>query len=76
MSAAPDVMVRRVLRFVASVLTVSGVLMMSDAGATLLWQEPLSYLLAQRQQNALEDAFANDTEQRDRVVAREPLPGD
>jgi sortase A len=69
-------MARGVLRFAASVLTVSGVLMVSDAGATLLWQEPLSYLLAQRQQNSLEEAFANDTEQRKRVVARKPLPGD
>ncbi len=68
-------MVRAVLRFVASVLIVSGVLMISDAGATLLWQEPVSYLLASRQQSQLEDAFANPV-QRKRVIARKPLPGD
>ncbi len=66
---------RAVLRFVASVLIVSGVLMIGDAGATLLWQEPVSYLLAERQQGQLEDALANP-EQRKRVIARKPLPGD
>jgi len=68
-------MVQGVLRFVASVMTVSGVLLLSDAGATLLWQEPLSYLLAQHQQSALEDAFG-DPAQRERIVRRKPLPGD
>ncbi len=66
-------MVRAVLRFVASVLIVSGVLMLSDAGATLLWQEPVSYLLAEREQGRLEQAFANPPE---RVVQKQPLPGD
>ena len=68
-------MVRAVLRFVASVLIVSGVLMIGDAGATLLWQEPVSYLLADRQQGQLEEALANP-KQRKRVIARMPLPGD
>ena len=66
-------MVRPVLRFVASVLMVSGVLMLSDAAATLLWQEPVSALLADREQGRLAEAFANPPE---RVVQRKPLPGD
>jgi len=66
---------RAVLRFVASVLTVSGALMLSDAGATLLWQEPVSWLMAQRQQGELEEAFASPPV-RTRVLEREPLPGD
>jgi sortase A len=65
--------VRAVLRFAASVMIVSGVLLISDAAATLLWQEPVSALLAQRQQARLEDALANPPP---RVVRKEPLPGD
>jgi sortase A len=45
--------VRPVLRFVASVLITSGVLMLADAGLTLAWQEPISAYLAQRQQDKL-----------------------
>lgn len=66
-------MVKTVLRFVASVLIVSGVLMLSDAGATLLWQEPVSAMLADRQQGKLEEAFANPPR---RVLEQKPLPGD
>ena len=68
-------MLKAVLRFVASVLIVSGLLMLSDAGATLLWQEPVSYLLADRQQGQLEEALASP-KQLKRLNAREPLPGD
>jgi len=66
-------MVRSVLRFVGSVLIVSGALMLSDAGATLLWQEPVSWLVAEREQGQLEEAFASPPK---RVLARKPLPGD
>ena len=66
-------MLRAVLRFVASVLMVSGVLMLADAGATLLWQEPVSALLAEREQGRLEEAFANPPK---RVIEKKPLPGD
>ena len=66
-------MVRTVLRFVASVLTVSGALMLTDAGATLLWQEPISWLVAQREQDRLEEALASPPK---RVLAKKPLPGD
>ena len=42
------------LRFVASVLSVSGVLLLADAGVTLAWQEPVSTMLAERQQSDLD----------------------
>src|SRR5947208_15820072 len=45
--------VRATLRFVASVLITSGLLMLADAGLTLAWQEPISAYLAQRQQDKL-----------------------
>jgi sortase A len=47
--------IRAVLRFVASVLIVSGVLMLADAGLTVAWQEPVSAFMAARDQGALED---------------------
>jgi len=62
-----------VLRFVASVMMVSGVLLISDAAATLLWQEPVSAYFSQRQQVKLEKALVDPPE---RVVRKEPLRGD
>jgi sortase A len=52
-------MVARVLRspgvrFVGSVALVSGVLLIADAAATLIWQEPISALIAQRAQAQLQ----------------------
>jgi sortase A len=47
--------IRAVLRFVASVLIVSGTLMLVDAGVTLAWQEPVSAFMAARDQGELED---------------------
>jgi sortase A len=64
---------RAVLRFLASVMMVSGVLLIADAGATLLWQEPVSAVVAERQQAELEDALFAPP---DRVLRREPLKGD
>jgi sortase A len=64
---------RTVLRFVASVLMVSGVLLIGDAAATLLWQEPVSALVAERQQSKLEEALADPPP---RVLEKKPLPGD
>jgi sortase A len=64
---------RAALRFLASVMMVSGVLLIGDAGATLLWQEPVSWLVAQRQQGQLEDALASPPQ---RVLDRKPLQGD
>ncbi len=46
--------IRVVLRFVASVMMISGVLMIGDAATTLAWQEPISAFLADRQQSALD----------------------
>ena len=48
-------MLREVIRFVACVCMVSGALLIADAALTLLWQEPISALLAARQQDALAD---------------------
>lgn len=44
---------REALRFVASVLITSGILLLIDAGLTVTWQEPVSAFFAQRQQDAL-----------------------
>ncbi len=65
--------VRVVVRFVASVMMVSGVLLITDAVVTLAWQEPVSAYLAERQQIKLEKALIDPPE---RVVRKEPLPGD
>jgi sortase A len=65
--------VSAILRFVASVMMVSGALLITDAGVTLLWQEPVSWFFAQRQQAELEDALASPPR---RVLEKEPLPGD
>ena len=64
---------RVVLRFVASVMIVSGVLLIADAGLTLAWQEPISLLLSQREQDRLERHFRHPPR---RVVKRQPLRGD
>jgi sortase A len=66
-----------VLRFLGSVLMVSGVLLIADAGITLAWQEPVSALLAERQQNALEEKLYNPPPQvAKRIREKRPLPGD
>lgn len=49
---------RVVVRFVASVALVSGVLLLVDAAVTLAWQEPLSALVASRGQDRLDDELA------------------
>ena len=43
------------LRFLAAVMTTSGVLLLMDAGITLAWQEPISAVIALQQQGQLED---------------------
>jgi len=48
---------RSVVRFVAAVMTTSGVLLLADAGVTLAWQEPISAVLALQDQAKLEDQF-------------------
>jgi sortase A len=64
---------RAVLRFVASVMMVSGALLITDAAVTLLWQEPVSAFVAERQQAALKTALFDPPE---RVVQGRPLKGD
>jgi sortase A len=65
--------VRAILRFLASVMMVSGLLLISDAGATLLWQEPVSWYLVKHQQHELELALASPPQ---RVIHKKPLKGD
>jgi sortase A len=64
---------RAVARFVASVMMVSGTLLIADAVVTLLWQEPVSAFVAERQQAQLKDAFFDPPK---RVLRRKPLKGD
>jgi len=64
---------RSVLRFVASVMMVSGLLLIGDAAVTLAWQEPISAFMADREQQKLKDAFEEPPA---RVVRRQPLRGD
>jgi sortase A len=62
--------VRPVLRFVASVLITSGVLMLIDAGLTVTWQEPVSAFFAQQQQDALNRELRREAPQfaRDKLL--------
>jgi sortase A len=62
-----------VLRFVASVMMVSGTLLIADAGITLLWQEPVSAFVANQHQDKLKTAFFDPPR---RVIRRRPLEGD
>ena len=64
---------RAVLRFVASVMMVSGALLITDAAVTLLWQEPISAVVAHREQSRLKEALIEPPA---RVIGRMPLPGD
>jgi sortase A len=52
--------VRPVLRFVASVLITSGILMLIDAGLTVTWQEPVSAFFAQQEQDQLGDDLTKE----------------
>jgi sortase A len=65
--------VRATLRFVASVMMLSGVLLLADAGLTLAWQEPISAYMAGKQQSTLKKKFRNPPP---RVLNRKPLKGD
>jgi sortase A len=47
--------IRRALRALSSVMIVVGVILLADAAATLLWQEPLSAVYAHFRQDALGD---------------------
>ena len=65
--------VRAALRFVASVMMVSGTLLIADAAVTLLWQEPVSAYVAGKNQGTLKQAFFDPPQ---RVIHRRPLKGD
>lgn len=58
---------RRALRALSTVLIISGVLMLVDAGLTLVWQEPVSAIYAKIQQGRL----GNDL---DKLKRAEPSP--
>lgn len=64
---------RAVARFAASVMMVSGALLVADATLTLVWQEPVSALVAEREQGELKQQLEDPPK---RVVERRPLPGD
>ena len=53
MTAAAPRRARRALRGLSTALIVSGSLLLVDAGATLLWQEPVSAVFAHYQQSEL-----------------------
>jgi sortase A len=48
---------RRALRALSTVLIVAGVILLADAGLTLLWQEPVSAVYARVQQDRLADGL-------------------
>ena len=65
------------LRFLGSVLMVSGLLLIADAGVTLAWQEPVSAFFAERQQNVLKEELYNPPPHVEkRIREKRPLPGD
>jgi sortase A len=64
---------RAVLRFIASVMMTSGVLLVADAALTLAWQEPISALVTLREQAKLEDQL-NDLTRRATRTAGRPRP--
>jgi sortase A len=57
-SSPPRSPLRAVVRFVGSVLAVSGVLLLADAAVTVAWQEPVTAFLGNAEQNRLEDELA------------------
>jgi sortase A len=61
------------LRFLASVMMVSGTLLIADAAVTVLWQEPVSAYVAGNNQGTLKKAYFDPPR---RVIRRQPLKGD
>ena len=51
--------IRRMLRALSSILIVSGVLLIADAGLTVLWQEPVSAIYNRLQQDKLDGQLAD-----------------
>jgi sortase A len=54
---------RRLVRDISSVLIISGLLLMIDAGATLIWQEPVTAVIALIKQSQIDE----------RYLSRQPL---
>ena len=54
---------RRLVRDISSVLIISGVLLMIDAGVTLIWQEPVTAVVALIKQSQIDE----------RYLSRQPL---
>ena len=50
-------MARRLLRDLSSVLIISGLLLLADAGVTLLWQEPLTALIATIKRSEIDQRY-------------------
>jgi sortase A len=48
---------RRLIRDISSVLIISGVLLVADAGATLIWQEPITALIGLIERNGIDKRF-------------------
>jgi sortase A len=48
---------RRLIRDISSVLIISGVLLVADAGLTLVWQEPLTALIALIKRSEIDQRF-------------------
>lgn len=71
--AARSLPVRELLRGLSSVLMVTGVLVLADAGLTLLWQEPVSALYATLRQHQLGGALAKLDRAAPSVVDRAAL---
>jgi sortase A len=67
MTVATRSRVRSTLRLLSTLLIVSGTLLLADAGATLVWEEPVSSLYAQFQQGDLQG-------QLDRLERVKPTP--
>ena len=67
---------RAVLRFVASVLMVSGAMLIADAALTLTWQEPVSAFLANRQQTKLKHQLTKLPPSAHDLIQFKPLKGD
>jgi len=57
-TSAPPAKAHRLRRALSTVLIVAGLLLLADAGATLLWQEPVSAVYAGVQQGRLGDRLA------------------
>ncbi|HEY1358254.1 MAG TPA: class E sortase [Thermoleophilaceae bacterium] len=66
---------RAVLRFVASVLMVSGAMLIADAVLTLTWEEPVSAFLQDKQQAKLKKQLSDLPPSSHKLIHFKPLKG-